>query len=118
MNGKDKLAQVVLAARNASAYPYPYVAIMAKSALDLENGDYVAICKGDSAGEAAYLARCDALKSVGCHKRAWALRVYLLDQNSSFIDPQPLSLQELTLFAQEGVRVVEYVQADGSIIKQ
>lgn len=118
MNGKDRLAAVVLAARNASAYPYPYVAIIAKSAQDLENGDYVAVCKGDSAGVAAYLARCDALKSVCCHKREWALRVYRLDQDSSFIDPQPLSLRELTLLAQEGVRVVEYAQADGSIIKQ
>lgn len=118
MDGNDKLAAAALEAHNTSAYPYPYVAVMAKSAQDLENGDYVAICKGDSAGEAAYLARCDALKSVGCRKRAWALRVYRLDQGGSFVDPQPLSLRELTVFTQDGVRVVEYVQADGSVIKQ
>lgn len=118
MNEKDKLAQVVLAARNASEYKYPYIAIMAKSVLDMENGDYVAVCKGDSAGEAAYLARCDALKSVGCRKREWALRVYRLDQDSSFIDPQPLSLQELTILMQDGVREIEYVHCDESIHKQ
>lgn len=118
MNEKDKLAQVVLAARNASAYPYPYVAVMAKSAQDMENGDYVALCEGDSAGVAAYLARCDALKSVGCRKRDWALRVYRLDCDGNFVDPQPLSLRELTVFTQDGVRVVEYAQADGSVLKQ
>lgn len=118
MNGKDKLASVVLAARNASEYKYPYIAIMAKSVMDLENGDYVAICKGDSAGEAAYLARCDALKSVGCRKRDWALRVYHIDQDGNFMDPTLLSLRDLTILMQDGVREIEYVKADGSIIKQ
>lgn len=118
MNGKDKLASVVLEAHNASAYPYPYIAIMAKSSLDLENGDYVALCEGDNIGEVAYLARCDALKSVGCRKRDWALRVYRLDQDGNFVDPQLLSLRDLTILMQDGVREIEYVQADGSIRKQ
>lgn len=118
MDGNDKLAAAALEAHNTSAYPYPYVAVMAKSAQDLENGDYVAICKGDSAGEAAYLARCDALKSAVCHKRAWALRVYRLDQDGNFMDPAPLSLRDLTILTQDGVREIEYVHCDGSIHKQ
>lgn len=118
MNGNDKLAAVVLEAHNDGEYKYPYVAIIAKSTQDMERGDYVAICEGDSAGVAAYLARCDALKSVGCRKRAWALRVYHIDQDGNFMDPTLLSLRDLTILTQDGVHVVEYVHADGSITKQ
>lgn len=118
MNGNDKLAAVVLEAHNDGEYKYPYVAIIAKSTQDMERGDYVAICEGDSAGVAAYLARCDAMKSVGCRKRSWALRVYRLDQDGSFVDPQLLSLRDLTILMQDGVCEIEYVHCDGSIHKQ
>lgn len=118
MNGNDKLAAVVLEAHNDGEYKYPYVAIIAKSTQDMERGDYVAICEGDSAGVAAYLARCDALKSVCCHKRDWALRVYHLGQDGNFMDPTLLSLRDLTILMQDGVREIEYAQADGSILKQ
>lgn len=94
-----------------SAHLLPCVAVIATSAQALSIGDYVATGTGATSYEAAWMAVGNALLATGGRKQTWAVRIYQMDADGHFIQPAPLSQQEMAVLSDKGVHMVEYAYA-------